>query len=174
MSEVDPGASGRVALYPGSFDPPTYGHIDLMERAANLFDRVIVAVARNNAKASLFSVEERIDMIRLVAGHIPNIEITAFEGLTAEYAHQRGVRALVRGLRAISDFEYELSMAITNQKLNPDIDTVCLMPSERCQFLSSRVVRDVARLRGQLHHFVPDVIAERLRSKFELQQGASH
>lgn len=170
MGEVDPGACGRVALYPGSFDPPTYGHLDLIERAANLFDHIIVAVARNSAKASLFSVEERIEMVRLVTASIPNIEITSFEGLTAEYAKRRGVRVLVRGLRAISDFEYELSMAITNQKLNPRIDTVCLMPSERFLFLSSGVVRDVARLGGDLHEFVPDAIAKRLMGKLEIDQ----
>lgn len=160
-----PGKKGRVAIYPGSFDPPTYGHLDLIKRAARLFDYLIVAVARNNAKAATFTIDERLEMVQLMTGDIPNIEVTSFEGLTAEYARERGVQALVRGLRAISDFEFELSMAITNQKLNPDIDTVCLMPSEHLLFLSSRVVREVAKFGGELSAFVPQEIEERLRKK---------
>jgi pantetheine-phosphate adenylyltransferase len=159
-------AEPRVALYPGSFDPPTYGHLDLIARATRLFDRVIVAVARNQEKATFFSPDERMAMLEEVTADMPRVEIATFEGLTAEYARQRGVRALVRGLRAISDFEFELSMAITNQKINPSIDTVCLMPSEHFLFLSSRVVREVARFGGELHAFVPPVIEARLRERF--------
>jgi len=164
---LDPaiGSPERVAIYPGSFDPPTYGHLDLVERAARLFDHLIVAVARNNAKAAAFSVEERIDMLKEITKDIPRVEVTSFEGLTAEFARARNVQALVRGLRAISDFEFEMSMAITNQKLNPDVDTVCLMPSERHMFLSSRVVREVARFGGDLSDFVPPEIEGRLRDK---------
>ncbi len=155
----------RVAIYPGSFDPPTYGHLDLIERASRLFEHLIVAVARNNEKAALFSVDERIEMIEAITKDQPKVEITSFEGLTAEYAKTRNVHALVRGLRAISDFEYEMSMAITNQKINPNIDTVCLMPSEKYLFLSSRVVRDIARYGGDLKDFVPPIVAERLQKK---------
>jgi pantetheine-phosphate adenylyltransferase len=155
----------RVGLYPGSFDPPTYGHLDLIDRALRLFDRLIVAVAQNSAKSGNFTVEERLDMLRAITAGKPNVEVVSFTGLTAEYARQRGVRSLVRGLRAVSDFEYELSMAITNQKLNPDIDTVCLMPSEDYLFLSSNGVRDIARFGGDLSPFVPDEIADRLRAK---------
>jgi pantetheine-phosphate adenylyltransferase len=157
--------SERVGLYPGSFDPPTYGHLDLIDRALRLFDRLIVAVAQNSAKAGSFSVEERLDMLRAITHDKPAVEVVAFTGLTAEYARQRNVRSLVRGLRAVSDFEYELSMAITNQKLNPGIDTVCLMPSEDYLFLSSNGVRDIARFGGDLSPFVPPAIADRLRAK---------
>ncbi len=157
----------RAAVYPGSFDPPTYGHLDLIERATRIFDHLIVAVATNTAKVTTFPVEERIEMLTEVTAKFANVEITTFTGLTAEYARSRGVQALVRGLRAISDFEFELSMAITNQKLNPDIDTVCLMPSEHYLFLSSNVVREVARFGGDLSPFVPPSVEARLRKKFQ-------
>ena len=157
----------RIAIYPGSFDPPTYGHVDLIERAARLFTRLIVAVARNHAKAAHFTVEDRLEMLRVVTRNIPNVEVAAFDGLTAEYARLRGVHALVRGLRAVSDFEFELSMAVMNQKINPNVDTVCLMPSERFQFLSSNVVREVARFGGDLSDFVPAEIEQRIRDRFQ-------
>ncbi len=156
----------RVAIYPGSFDPPTYGHLDLIERALRIFDRLIVAVAHNTAKAELFPVEERVEMLKGLTKDMPQVEVCSFTGLTVAYARNRQVRAVVRGLRAISDFEFELSMAITNQKLNPDIDTVCLMPSEPYLFLSSRVVREIAQFGGDLTPFVPPQVAERLRAKF--------
>ncbi|HRI89659.1 MAG TPA: pantetheine-phosphate adenylyltransferase, partial [Candidatus Hydrogenedentes bacterium] len=120
----------RIGIYPGSFDPPTYGHIDLIGRAAKIFDTLIVAVARNADKKGLFTVEERIDMLRSISAEYANVEVTSFTGLTAEFARTRKATALVRGLRVVSDFEYEITMAIANQKLNPQIDTVCLMPSE--------------------------------------------
>ena len=158
----------RVAIYPGSFDPPPYGHLDLIERASRLFEHLIVAVARNNEKAALFTVNERVEMLEALTKEQSKVEVTSFEGLTAEYAQTRNVHALVRGLRAISDFEYEMSMAITNQKINPNIDTVCLMPSENYLFLSSRVVRDIARYGGDLKEFVPPIVAERLQTKLLL------
>lgn len=154
----------RVALYPGSFDPPTYGHLDLIERALRMFGKLIIAVAHNDAKTALFTVEERLEMLRAVTENMP-VEITSFEGLTAEYARQRGATVIIRGLRAVSDFEFELSMAITNQKLNPKIDTICLMPSESYLFLNSRTVREIARFGGDVSHFVPAVVAERLMAK---------
>ena len=159
----------RVALYPGSFDPPTYGHLDLIKRAAKIFDKVIVAVAVNRAKTTLFSVEERVEMLEAVTEGMPTVTVAQFEGLTAAYARHIGAAALVRGLRAISDFEFELSMAITNQKVNPAIDTVCLMPSEPYLFLSSNIVREIARFGGDISEFAPPVIADRLRKK--LREG---
>ncbi|MCC6699341.1 MAG: pantetheine-phosphate adenylyltransferase [Candidatus Hydrogenedentes bacterium] len=155
----------RIAVYPGSFDPPTYGHIDLIERAAKIFDTLVVAVARNSDKASLFSVEERIEMLASIVKPHGNVEVTSFQGLTAEFARQRNAIALVRGLRVVSDFEYEITMAIANQKLNPTIDTVCLMPSERFLLLSSRIVREIAVHGGSLKEFVPEEIEHRLIEK---------
>ncbi|MBM3290557.1 MAG: pantetheine-phosphate adenylyltransferase [Candidatus Hydrogenedentes bacterium] len=157
--------AGRVGIYPGSFDPPTYGHLDLIARAYRLFDTFIVAVAHNPDKKGLFSVEERIDMLTQCTRDIGNIEITSFQGLTAEFAHQRKATTLVRGLRVVSDFEYEITMAIANQKLNPDIDTVCLMPSEKFLLLSSRIVREIAVFGGNLKEFVPPEIERRIREK---------
>lgn len=158
--------SERVALYPGSFDPPTFGHLDLIERAAKLFDRVIVAVARNTDKSSLFSVDERVHMLAAITEGLPNVSVTAFSGLTASYARECEATALVRGLRAMSDFEYELTMAMTNQKLNEDTDTVILMPSEPYLFLSSRLVREVAYFGGDVTEFVPAPVKEEVLKKF--------
>lgn len=159
--------SPRVALYPGSFDPPTFGHLDLIQRASRMFYRLIVAVADNDAKSCMFSVEERINMLRQVTNDLKNIEITSFNGLTAEFARQCGAMAVVRGLRVISDFEFELTMAITNRRLNPEIDTVCLMPSEPYLFLSSRLVKEVARHGGDVSMFVPPEVMPALMDKLE-------
>ena len=161
----------RIAVYPGSFDPPTFGHIDLIERAAKIFDTLIVAVARNSDKAGLFSVEERIEMLSSIVKQLGNVEVTSFQGLTAEFARQRNAIALVRGLRVVSDFEYEITMAIANQKLNPTIDTVCLMPSERFLLLSSRIVREIALFGGSLKEFVPEEIEQRLIRKLGRQEA---
>lgn len=155
----------RIALYPGSFDPPTLGHFDLIHRAKRIFDRVIVAVAINEAKTALFTVEERIEMLKEELNNEPGIEITSFSGLTVDFAKKCGAQALIRGLRAISDFEYELSLAINNQKLEPSIDTVCLMPSEPYLFLSSRQVKEIVKFGGNVSHYVPKRIEERLREK---------
>lgn len=155
----------RSALYPGSFDPPTLGHLDLIRRAGTIFDCVIVAVATNDAKQCLFTVSERVDMLRAITKEMPRVRIASFTGLTAEFARECNATAIVRGLRAISDFEFELSMAITNQKLNPDIDTVCLMPSEPHLFLSSRIVKEVALFGGDASLFVPEEVNVKLREK---------
>lgn len=155
-----------VAIYPGSFDPPTFGHLDLIRRAHKIFRHLVVAVAMNRDKDSLFSVEEREEMLRKITQDLPGVEVASFCGLTADYARQRGAIAIVRGLRAISDFEYEHSMAVTNQKLNPEVDTVCLMPSESFLFLSSRIVKEIARFGGDVSLFVPPLVAERLRIKW--------
>jgi len=157
----------NVAVYPGSFDPPTYGHMDLMRRGAKIFDRLIVAVARNNAKQSLFTAEERVEMLRAITEEMPRVEVTSFHGLTVEFAREHGAIAIVRGLRAISDFEYEHTIAVTNQKMNPDVDTVCLMPSEAYLFLSSRIVKEIASFGGDTSLFVPDLVAEKLREKMQ-------
>lgn len=157
----------KAAIYPGSFDPPTYGHLDLIQRALRLFDYLVVAIAKNDLKlAPLFSVEERQEMLRELTREMPQVEVTAFEGLTAEFARKRNISHLVRGLRAISDYEFEFSLAIINQRLNSNIDTVCLMPSEPYLFLSSRWVREVARFGGDLSQFVPPCVEQKLRQKF--------
>ncbi|MFA7691620.1 MAG: pantetheine-phosphate adenylyltransferase [Candidatus Hydrogenedentales bacterium] len=155
----------RVALYAGSFDPPTLGHLDLIQRASNIFDRVIVGVACNEQKNALFTVEERVDMLKLMTQTIAGVEINTFEGLTVEYAKERGAIALIRGLRVVSDFEFELSLAINNQKLNPKIDTVCLMPSEPYLFLSSRQVKEIASFGGRVSHYVTKDVEKRLYDK---------
>ena len=162
----------RIALYPGSFDPPTFGHLDLIQRATKMFMRVIVGVATNNEKSCLFTVAERVALIKALTADLPAVEVTSFTGLTAEFARERKAVAIVRGLRAISDFEYEHSMAITNKKLNPFVDTVCLMPSEPFLFISSRVVKEVALYGGDVTAFVPPLIAERLHEKFRRQTEA--
>lgn len=162
--------SERLALYPGSFDPPTYGHIDVIERAIRIFDRLVVAVATNSDKACLFTVEERLDMLRNLTGQIPQVEVTAFQGLTADFARRIGAVAIVRGLRVVSDFEFELTRAVTNQKMNPEADTVCLMPSERFLLLSSRLVREIAQFGGELSAFVPPEVETRLREKLAMRR----
>ena len=162
----------RIALYPGSFDPPTFGHLDLVQRATKMFTRVIVSVATNNEKDCLFSVEERVLLLKALTAEFDGVEVTSFTGLTAEFARERKAVAIVRGLRAISDFEFEHSMAIMNKKLNPFVDTVCLMPSEPFLFISSRVVKEIARYGGDVSQFVPPLIAERLREKFHRQAEA--
>lgn len=159
--------SNRIAVYPGSFDPATYGHLDLIERASKIFDSLIVAVARNSEKTGLFSVDERIEMLSSITKHLSNVKVTSFTGLTAEFAKNCEAIALVRGLRVISDFEYEITMAIANQKLNPRIDTICLLPSERFLLLSSRIVREIAMFGGQVKEFVPPEVALRLQRKLE-------
>jgi pantetheine-phosphate adenylyltransferase len=153
----------RIAVYPGSFDPPTNGHLDLIQRASQLFDKLIVAVATNTAKEGLFSVDDRLDMLKTISEGIPNVEVTSFIGLTAEFARRCNAMAVVRGLRVMSDFEFELTMAITNQKLNPSLETVCLMPSESHLFLSSRIVREIARFGGDLSDLVPPQIEQVIR-----------
>lgn len=159
--------SERIAIYPGSFDPPTLGHLDLIQRAARIFDRVIVAVAINDSKQALFTPEERVEMLEEITKTIPHVEATWFNGLTAEFAREHKACALVRGLRALSDFEFELSMAITNQKLYCEVDTVCMMPSEPYLFLSSRTVKEVARFGGDTSHFLTPFVEKRLIAKLK-------
>lgn len=162
--------SDRIALYAGSFDPPTLGHLDLIARAVKIFDKVIVAVAYNEQKKGMFTINERIDMLKEMTDDIPEIVIQQFHGLTVDYAREAGAIALIRGLRAISDFEFELSMAINNQKLNPHVDTVCLMPSEPYLFLSSRQVKEIVLFGGSVSHYVTPAVEQRLREKIKEQK----
>ncbi|HAP93652.1 MAG TPA: pantetheine-phosphate adenylyltransferase [Desulfotomaculum sp.] len=155
----------RLAIYPGSFDPVTYGHLDLIERAALLFDEVVVAVSRNDSKRPLFSVAERVDMLREVLQHCSNVLVDSFEGLTANYAELRGAKVIIRGLRAVSDFENEFMMALTNKKLMPSIDTVFLMTRAEYSFVSSSGVKEVAYYGGFICGLVPPLVEERLIKK---------
>jgi len=155
----------KTALYPGTFDPVTFGHSDLIDRALALFDRLIIAVAYNSTKQTTFSTEERIELIKHVIGDEPRIELVSFKGLTAYYAKERKVSAIIRGLRAVSDFEYEFQMALMNRRLMPDIETVFLMPRGKYAYLSSSLIKDIARFDGEIDLFVDKFVAERLREK---------
>ena len=155
-----------TAIYPGSFDPITSGHLDLIERGCRLFDRLIVSILRNETKQPLFTVEERIEMLREVVGHFPNVEVDSFNGLLVDYAAEKNATALVRGIRAISDYEYELQMALMNRRLRPDIETVFMMASEAHSFISSRLVKEVFALGGNITGLVPSSVEVRLRKRF--------
>jgi pantetheine-phosphate adenylyltransferase len=145
----------RTAIYPGSFDPLTNGHLDVVQRATKLFDRLIVAVAASEGKGPLFPLEERVKMVQESVRHLPNVEVDAFEGLLVEYAERRSAVAVVRGLRAVSDFEFEFQLALMNRKLNERIETIFMMPKDTYTFLSSRIVKEIARLGGDVSAFVP-------------------
>jgi pantetheine-phosphate adenylyltransferase len=154
-----------VAIYPGTFDPITYGHIDVVNRATQLFSNVIILVAQNPSKQPLFTGEERMAMIREIFRGKRGVEVDTFDGLLMDYARRRNARAVVRGLRAVSDFEYEFQMALMNRKLAPRIDTVFLVPHERFTYLNSTIVREVARLGGDVSDFVPASVQRRLRAR---------
>lgn len=155
-----------VAIYPGSFDPITNGHLDVIERGARLFDRLIVSILQNESKSPLFTVEERMEMLRETVAHIPNAEVDCFNGLLADYAIERGAKVLLRGIRAISDYEYELQMALMNRRLQPDIETVFLLAGENMSFISSKLVKEVISLGGSITGLVPPNIESRLRTRF--------
>ncbi len=159
--------SKAIALYPGSFDPLTNGHIDLVARAARLFDNLILAVVHNPAKNPLFSVEERIEMLREVAAKYENVEVDSFQGLLVNYAQRRNATVLIRGIRAISDYEYELQMALMNRRLQPELETVFLMASEAYSFVSSRMVKEVYSLGGDVSGLIPATTLERLRLRMK-------
>jgi pantetheine-phosphate adenylyltransferase len=156
----------RIALFPGSFDPPTKGHEDLIRRSLALADRVLVAVAANSAKQPLFTVEERLGMLRAAIGTEPRISVQTFEGLLADFAKQAGAAVVVRGLRAVSDFEYEFQMALMNRQLHPSLETVFLVPAVDLTYLSSSLVREVARYGGDVSGLVHPVVAEALARRF--------
>ena len=157
----------RIAVYPGSFDPLTNGHLDVVQRAARLFDKVVVAVARNGAKQALFSMEERRELASQALADLANVETDLFEGLLVDYVANQGASVIVRGLRAISDFEFEFQLALMNRKLNEHVETVFLMPKDTYSFLSSRMVKEIARLGGDVRSFVPPVVAEALAKKLQ-------
>ena len=169
----------RTVIYPGSFDPFTNGHLDLVHRAAKLFDHVIVAVAKNEAKGPLFAPEERLDLIRQTIKGLDNVSAEAFDGLLVEYVERRGGQAVIRGLRAVSDFEFEFQLALMNRKLNERVETIFMMPKDTYTFLSSRIVKEIARLGGDVSAFVPPQGVKMLRQKLgvgprpELVEGAS-
>ena len=161
--------NGTVAIYPGSFDPITNGHIDILERALRIFSKVYVTVARNPAKRPLFSVEERIQMIQEAIRGIQNdhkIEVIAFDGLIVDCARECGATVIIRGLRAVSDFEYELQMALMNRRLSQDVTTVFLMPHENYSYLNSTIVKEVASFGGDVSAFVPPAVEARLKEKY--------
>jgi pantetheine-phosphate adenylyltransferase len=155
-----------TAIYPGSFDPITNGHLDLIERGCCLFDKLIVAILRNETKQPLFSVEERIDMLREVVDGYANVVVDSFEGLLVDYAAENGATVLLRGIRAISDYEYELQMALMNRRLRPEIETVFMMATEAHSFISSRLVKEVFGLGGNIGGLVPPPVEVRLRKRF--------
>jgi pantetheine-phosphate adenylyltransferase len=156
---------GIIALYPGTFDPVTYGHLDIAERCVAIFDGVIMAVASNPAKEPLFDDGERLELLRAVTADIPGVEVDGFEGLTVEYARRRGAGVIVRGLRALSDFEEEFMMASANRKLAPEINTILMVPSEKYFYLNSSLVKEIARLGGPISCFVPAAVEEKLLAK---------
>jgi pantetheine-phosphate adenylyltransferase len=154
-----------LAVYPGSFDPLTNGHVDIILRGARLFDRIVVAMLVNAEKSPLFSSEERVEIARAVFGHQPNVEVDTFDGLLVDYVSRRGAQVIVRGLRAVSDFEYEFQMALMNQRLNSRIETVFMMPAEQYTYISSRLIKEVFSLGGRVSGLVPDMVEARLREK---------
>lgn len=161
----------RKAIYPGSFDPVTFGHIDVLERAVKIFDKVIIAVAKNPDKSAMFSLEERVAMLKEITKGRANVEVDAFDGLLVEYAANKGAPVVIRGLRALSDFEYEFQMALTNRKLADNIETIFMMPSESYSYLSSRMIKEIATLGGNIRHFVPESVAKRLLDRITEKSG---
>jgi len=156
-----------IAIYPGSFDPPTNGHLDLIERGSKIFDELIVAILRNPDKDPLFNVSERVAMLEALTGHYSNVRVDTFDGLTVDYADKVGASSVLRGIRALSDYEYELQMALMNRKLRPELETVFMMPAEKYSYLSSRLVREVAQLGGSVKGLVPELVEQHLRGKLD-------
>ncbi|MGV3774222.1 MAG: pantetheine-phosphate adenylyltransferase [Verrucomicrobiales bacterium] len=156
----------RTAVYPGSFDPITNGHLDVIQRAHKLFDRIIVAVAINDEKTPLFTMAKRKEMVKQSVGHLPKVEVDTFTGLLVEYMEKVKGDAVVRGLRAVSDFEFEFQLALMNRKLNERVETIFMMPKETYTFLSSRMVKEIARLGGDISSFVPEHVEKAIKNKF--------
>ena len=156
-----------TAIYPGSFDPPTNGHLDLIERGSKIFDELVVAILRNAEKTPLFSLGERRRMLEELTDGFRNVRVDTFDGLTVDYAAKVKAGAVLRGIRALSDYEYELQMALMNRKLRPNLETVFMMPAEQYSYLSSRLVREVARLGGDISGLVPELVEQRLKEKLD-------
>jgi pantetheine-phosphate adenylyltransferase len=156
-----------TAIYPGSFDPVTNGHLDLITRASNIFDKLIVAVAHNMEKDPLFTEKERVEMLETATFKWTNVEVDVFDGLLMDYARAKNASVIVRGIRAVSDYEYELQMAMMNRKIEPDVETVFMLPAEQYSYLSSRLIKELARLGGPIKEFVPPLVHERLSVKFK-------
>lgn len=161
-----------IAIYPGTFDPLTNGHLDLIERGTKIFDVLVVAILRNSEKEPLFSLDERLAMLRATTGKWKNVRIDSFEGLLVDYAIRQGARAVLRGIRAVSDYEYELQMALMNRKLDSRLETIFMMPAETYSYLSSRLVREISMLGGSVRHLVPREVERDLQRKFQVLKPA--
>ena len=157
----------NIAIDPGSFDPCTNGHLDIIERSSKIFEKVIVAVLLNSSKTPTFTVEERIDLLKTATEHITNVEVVSFNGLLAQFAQDRNAKVIIKGLRAVSDFEYEFQMSLTNTKLNPNVETLFMTTKSENMYLSSSIVREVARYGGDISDMVPKVITEKIYKKFK-------
>lgn len=156
----------QIAIYPGSFDPITYGHLDILRTGSEIFDKVIIAVLRNPSKEGFLTVEERVNLIKECTKDLPNVEVDSFEGLTVEYAKEKGANVLIRGLRAVSDFEYEMQLSQTNSALNPNIKTVFLTTKPKYNFISSSTIKEILIMGGDIEKFVPESVNTYLKSKF--------
>jgi len=156
-----------IAVYPGSFDPPTNGHLDLIERGSKIFEELVVAILRNSEKSPMFSVAERIEMLRTLTAGLKNVRLDTFDGLMVEFAKSIDAKCVLRGIRAISDYEYELQMALMNRKLEPTLETVFMMPADKYSYVSSRLVREVAQAGGPVRGLVPDVVEQKLLEKLD-------
>src|ERR1039457_5924380 len=167
VSSIEGPVKRIKAIYPGSFDPPTNGHLDLIERGSKIFDELVVAILRNPEKDPLFSVADRRKMLEAMTAGFDNVSVDTFDGLTVDYALRVEAHAIVRGIRAISDYEYELQMALMNRKLQPDVETVFMLPAEKYSYLSSRLVREVAQLGGSIKSLVPDTVERELKKKLD-------
>jgi pantetheine-phosphate adenylyltransferase len=157
----------RKAVYPGSFDPVTFGHLDIIERSAKMSDHLIIGVLNNNSKTPLFSVEERVNMLKSLTKDLPNVEVTSFGGLLVDFVRAKQADAVIRGLRAVTDFEYELQIAQTNRVIAPEVDTVFLTTNLKYSYLSSSIVKEIAAFGGEINAFVPEDVAERVMKKME-------
>src|SRR5258705_63560 len=160
----------RLAVYPGSFDPLTNGHVDIIERGTHLFEKIIVAILVNSEKSPLFSTEERLEIVRETFRGQPNVEVDTFDGLLVDYVERRNANVIVRGLRALSDFETEFQMALMNRRLSPNVETVFMMPAEQYTYISSRLIKEVFSLGGRVSGLVPEIVEKRMRHKLDMKK----